>query len=67
MNSMIEVLGFMDNDLVEFGDVTVIRNLRVLYLAGNKLKTIPDMLGVSPRLWLLTIGHNTRMTCDYGM
>ena len=67
MNSMMEVLGFMDNNLVEFGDVTVMKSLRVLYLAGNKLETIPDMLGVFPRLWVLTIEHNTRMTCDFRM
>ena len=67
MSRTISTLWLHNNKLVELGDVTVLNNLNNLKLHGNELKTIPDMLGGSPQLYVLTIQKNTRLACGHQM
>ena len=67
MSSTIQTLGLMKNNLVEIGDLTVLNNLGILYLRGNNLEMIPDILEGLLQLWVLKIGDNTRMSCDRRM
>ena len=55
------------NQLVEFGNITVLYNIKNLDLRHNDLETIPDILDGLPSLNKLWIEGNRRMTCDHRM
>ena len=66
ISSTAEVLDFFGSKLVNIGDITVLHNLVAVWLLNNNLETIPDMLGL-PRLRILYIDGNSRMSCDIRM
>ena len=62
-------LFFLDlsyNKLTEIGDPTPLYRVSWLWLNGNELETIPDMLDGAP-LYVFRIEYNTRMACDHRM
>ena len=46
--------------------VETLPNLAGLFITGNHLETVPDLIG-SRKLWLLRIADNSRLICDYRM
>ena len=67
MSSTFRRLNLIDNQLIQLGDVTLLNNLGGLWLDGNELETIPDLLMGLPNLWVLSTRGNTRMACDHRM
>ena len=60
-------LNLLEGALKSIGDLTVLSNLRYIYLRGNSLETIPDLLNGVPNLLYLYIRRNSRMSCDRRM
>ena len=65
-NTMFKALILDSNRLVQIGDFTILTGLEYTYMRGNKLETIPDMLGLT-KTWGIFISGNTRLTCDHRM
>ena len=60
-------LNLLEGALSSIGDLTVLPNFRYIYLKGNSLETITDLLNGVPNLLNLYIRRNSRMSCDRRM
>ena len=61
------VLNLQMGELESIGDITVLPNLKYVYLRKNNLETIPDLLNGLPKLLYLWITENKRLSCDRRM